>query len=247
MKKLLIFGGTAEGRELAVFCRDKGIPADISVATQRGAELLKNAGITDILTGRLDCDKMKALILGGAYRAAADATHPYADEATRNIKKACLETGIPCFRLTREKCPVEGTAVKDLEELTELLNRDSRVILSTLGSKELPQLSGIIDRKQRVWSRVLPSEDTAEQCLRYGFDPSHIIAGYPPYSVEDNIRHIRLCGAEILVTKESGARGGYPEKKTAARLAGAELITLVRPWDSGLSMDEIKRIITDLK
>ncbi|NLT10458.1 MAG: precorrin-6A/cobalt-precorrin-6A reductase, partial [Ruminococcus sp.] len=47
----------------------------------------------------------------------------------------------------------------------------------------------------------------------------------------------------ILITKESGKTGGYPEKAQAAMICGTELITLVRPAESGFSFDEIIEII----
>ena len=64
-----------------------------------------------------------------------------------------------------------------------------------------------------------------------------------PFSVEQNIAHLKLSGAEILVTKESGAAGGFPEKLEAAKLCGVDVIVLKRPVESGNTMDEIKDII----
>ena len=55
--------------------------------------------------------------------------------------------------------------------------------------------------------------------------------------------HIRKSGAEILITKESGSAGGYPEKAEAAKRLGIELITIKRPEESGYTLSEIKEII----
>ena len=61
MFRLLIFGGTSEGRLLAEYCVKKKINMDISVATEYGASLLpKNA---NILCGRLDEVQISALML----------------------------------------------------------------------------------------------------------------------------------------------------------------------------------------
>ena len=87
MCRLLIFGGTTEGRLLAEHCSKSGISADVSVATEYGAELLPED--VNVLCGRLETEEMTALILKNGYIMVVDATHPYAVEATKNIKAAC--------------------------------------------------------------------------------------------------------------------------------------------------------------
>lgn len=86
LSELLIFGGTTEGRLLAEFCAGKGIPAQVCVTTEHGAGLLPEGMAR---TGTLDEDGMQLLLRGRAFRAVIDATHPYAREATRNIRTAC--------------------------------------------------------------------------------------------------------------------------------------------------------------
>ena len=41
MKKIVIFGGTSEGRLLAKYCDENFIPAIVCVATEYGTELLE--------------------------------------------------------------------------------------------------------------------------------------------------------------------------------------------------------------
>ena len=243
MKKLLIFGGTTEGRELAEWCAANGIHADVSVTTDYGARLLGNGEMLNIFTGKLDCGEMKTLITAGNYAAVVDATHPYATEATANIREACSCTSVTYYRLIREECELSGTCVNSLDELVTILNKTDRVILSTLGSKEFPVFTKVNNYKRRVWFRVLPSSETAEMCANYGVDEAHIIAKKPPFSVEDNTRHIRQSGAKILVTKECGIKGGYPEKIAAAKACGIETITVKRPADSGYSFNDLTKTI----
>ena len=240
MCRLLIFGGTTEGRELAEYCSVNGIAADVSVATDYGAALLPS-GIR-VLCGRLDAGQMKELINTG-YIAVVDATHPYAVEATENIRRACDETGARCLRLLRKSSAVCGITVKDTDELVEYLNRTDTAVLSTLGSKSLPVLTRVKDFCERIWVRVLPSDDVFEQCCELGFDEHRVIIEKGPFSVERNVEHLRKSGAGILLTKESGTAGGYPEKAEAARICGAELITLIRPAEQGYSFDEVIKII----
>ena len=212
MKKLLIFGGTTEGRELAEWCAENGIYADVSVTTDYGARLLGNGELLNVFTGKLDSREMSVLMRSGEYDAVIDATHPYAVEATANIGKACAETGARYYRLLRAECEVSGKCAAGNDELVDMLNRSNKTILSTLGSKEFPVISKVNGCKERVWCRVLPSEDS---------------------------------GAEILVTKECGIKGGYPEKIEAAKLCGIETITVTRPKENGYSFEELIRILTE--
>lgn len=243
MKKILIFGGTTEGRELAEWCGKSGIATDVSVTTDYGARLLGNDRLINIFTGKLDCGEMETLIRAGSYEAVIDATHPYAAEATANIRNACCRTESRYYRLIREECELTGICVDSFDELITVLNSTDKTILSTLGSKEFSVFTHINDCKKRVWFRVLPTVDIADMCDKYGFDASHIIAETPPYSVAANIGHIRKSGAEILITKECGIKGGYPEKIAAAKECGIETITIKRPADSGYHFDELTKIL----
>ena len=238
--KILIFGGTTEGRELSEWCRTKGVFADVSVTTDYGARLLGNSRYLNVFTGKLDRPEMKTLISSGNYAAVVDATHPYARDATANIRAACESLGSPYYRLLRKKSEPEGTVAECMDDLVDMLNKTDKVILSTLGSKELAELARVKDTS-RIWLRVLPADGIKEMCTGYGFEPSHIIAGKGPFTLEQNIAHIKQSGAEILVTKESGAAGGYPEKTEAARRCGVMTITLVRPREEGYSFEDLTR------
>lgn len=238
---ILIFGGTTEGRELAEYCAAKGIKALSSVTTELGAELLPNSA--PVTVGRLDRDQMAALI-GSGYTLIIDATHPYAEEASANIKAACARVGAGYYRVIREgSAPGYGEVVTDTEELVRRLNAFSGTILSTLGSKEAAALTKVSGYSDRVWLRILPNSDNIEYCVSLGFDRARIIAEKGPFTIEQNISHIKKSGAAILVTKNSGAAGGYPEKAASACECGIALITIGRPREDGISAEEMKAVI----
>ena len=88
MRRVLIFGGTTEGRELAEFCAENGVSACVSVATAYGASLLRGVGV---FIGRLTRAEMLKLIDENGFELVVDATHPFASEATANIRAACGE------------------------------------------------------------------------------------------------------------------------------------------------------------
>lgn len=244
-KRVLIFGGTTEGRLLAEFCAEKGIPCEVSVATEYGASLLPEG--TPVHIGRLDSEGMRQLIMECGCGLAVDATHPYAKEATENILAACKAEKIPCLRLLRETSDVRGTAAESMEQLVSILNERGGNILCTLGSKALPELAAVRGCRERVWVRVLPAEGIGEYCEGLGFDGEKVICGKGPFSVEENLRDLERANAALLITKESGAAGGYPEKAEAAERYGAELVTLVRPREEGLTLEKMKAELTRQK
>ena len=241
MADFLIFGGTTEGRLLAEFCAESRIYADICVATDLGANLLPKSNYINIMTGKKNKDEIAEILQKRRYIAIIDATHPYAAEVTENIKSVCGE--IKYIRVKRNKVKLSGLIFDNLSEIITLCNNLSGNILSTLGSKESHEITKISNFKERVWLRILPYNENIKQCVTAGLPKEHIIAANPPFSVEQNIAHIRLCRAEILLTKESGSTGGYPEKVKACDICGTKLITLTRPPDDGISLEEVKKLL----
>ncbi|MDO4315846.1 MAG: precorrin-6A/cobalt-precorrin-6A reductase, partial [Oscillospiraceae bacterium] len=104
--RLLVFGGTTEGRLLAERLAGLGHDVTVSVATELGAEELAGIPGLTVLAGRRDGEEIRRLVR--AFALCIDATHPYAAEVTKNIRAACGEEGIPLRRLLRAESPAEG-------------------------------------------------------------------------------------------------------------------------------------------
>ena len=107
MCDLLIFGGTTEGRLLAEFCCANEIGAYVSVATEYGAELLPRSEQVHVLVGRADSDGIADMIKKHNISVVIDATHPYAEEVSRNIQRACSAENTTMYRIKRnddEEC-----------------------------------------------------------------------------------------------------------------------------------------------
>lgn len=248
MCKILIFGGTAEGRQLCEQCVKNNIPAYVSVATEYGAGLLEKSGCATILTGRKTSSEMSELITKNAIELVVDATHPYAVEATRNIKKACAECNAEYVRVKRESEHDDyGIYFENVQSAAEYLNKTNGKILFTTGSKELPVFSGIRDFSQRCAARVLPAEGIVSQCTQLGIKPENIIAKKGPFTKEENIAHIKKYGAEFLVTKESGRNGGFEEKAAAAKECAVKLVVISRPEENGVSVSQAVKILLERK
>ena len=245
--KIFIFGGTTEGRRIAEDYVKKGDQVTVSVATEIGAEELSDiAGSKkpesefEILVGRLNVEEMERAIAG--FEVVVDATHPYAKEASMNIKAACANRGILYQRIERDVV-YSGTPPKKIRyfdshrEAAKYLKKKSGNILLTTGSKNLGDYTDILfdeadidteagEIKKRLYVRVLPTCEAIGACEDCGIPHSHIIGMHGPFSAELNIALMHEYNIAFLVTKESGAVGGFPEKVQAATVTSAELVVV---------------------
>ena len=58
MSNIFIFGGTTEGRKLALGCELLKIPAYVSVASEYGSDVLGELEVVKVLEGRMNIDEM---------------------------------------------------------------------------------------------------------------------------------------------------------------------------------------------
>ncbi|MBP0988625.1 MAG: precorrin-6A/cobalt-precorrin-6A reductase, partial [Oscillospiraceae bacterium] len=58
-----------------------------------------------------------------------DATHPYAKDATENIRSACHVLAVPYLRLLRQSLPVTGESVHSMEQMIAMLNQTNEIVL----------------------------------------------------------------------------------------------------------------------
>ncbi len=231
MYNLCVFAGTTEGRELISFLTEQPLSVTACVATEYGETLLHPAPNLTISAARLTREDMIALFTEQKFDLVVDATHPYAPIVTENIVGACAETNTQYLRLLREEngAPQDAVFVSDIAGAVRYLNTVTGNILLTTGSKELSSYTDIQNFTQRVYARVLPMEDSLRLCQGAGLPPAHILAMQGPFSQEMNVAMLKAVSAKFMVTKESGAKGGFAEKIAAARQAGAKLIVVGRP------------------
>lgn len=249
-KQFLIFAGTKEGRELAQFLNQQKIPAVVCVATEYGEELIESMPYIQVHTGRMEQPEMEAFIRESEPLAVIDATHPYADIATKNIFAACAALGTEYFRLLRDEADLEkipGLEVfSDSKSAAAWLNDRSGIILLTTGMKELPVFAQHIEDKERIYARVLLQEAVFEEMAECGLSKKQIICMQGPFSKEMNVATLKMIHAEYLVTKESGKNGGFSEKVDAAREAGAICVVVKRPIkEEGYSAEEIQKLVLE--
>ena len=242
MKKVLLFGGTGEGRALAEWLAAEGVPHTVCVATEYGEALLPPGGTAHV--GRMDRGEMEALMRAGGFSLVLDATHPYAAEATENIRAAAEGAGLPCLRLARRTDGEKDALRADtMAEAADRLADLPGSVLLTTGSKELDPFArpGLAER---CYPRVLPMVGSLARCLELGFPPKNVICMQGPFSKELNAALIRQYGIKTLVTKDTGAAGSFPEKAAAAKETGCALLVVARPREEeGLTLEEMKEEI----
>ena len=241
--KVIIFGGTSEGRMLSeCLCRNK-IAHTLCVATDYGEEVLEPSEYAHVLQGRLDTEQMADLIQKERCLVVVDATHPYAVEVSKNIKKACEMTEMKYLRFLRAQESVidmeNDVIVSSAAEAAAYLDGQEGTIFLTTGSKELPAFTAGIHKMERLFVRVLPSASVVASCRELGLEGKQICAMQGPFSEEMNRALLQQTKAAWLVTKDTGITGGFPEKVRAARSLGVRLVIIRRPEESGLDYESV--------
>ena len=225
--KVFIFGGTTEGRVMAEKLTGEGHDVTVSVATEVGAEELTGIPCR-VLVGRKKASEMQESIRG--FDLVIDATHPYAAEASRNIREACSSAGVLLQRIQRDESDFEDSIrAGSCSEAAELLMNTTGRILITTGSKEL-RVFGILD-PHRLYPRVLPTHEALSICEEMKIPHRNIIAMQGPFSIEMNEAILRQFDISYLVTKDGGKEGGFEEKREAAHRNNVRLIVIERPGD----------------
>ena len=218
--RAVVFSGTTEGRIFSRQLAQFGADVLVSVATPLGSEEQGSfAGIT-VHCGRLTPDEMAALVQKADL--CVDATHPYAVDATRNIRTAC-RTGSMVFQ--------SAAHVADF-----LVQTQGNVLLAT-GAKELPAFAQLAP--ERLYPRVLPTLDGIAACEAAHIPHKNILALQGPFSYALNRALLEQFSIRFLVTKDGGAAGGFAEKAQAAADTGVQLIVIRRPAETGETAEQI--------
>ncbi len=237
--RLIVFGGTTEGRLLSCEMARLGAAVTVCVATEYGKEEQGEQAGVEVRAGRLDGEQMRAAVAGADL--CVDATHPYAAEASRNIRSACEQAGVRRLRLLREQSqlPAGAAVFPTAGDAAAWLKDTKGNILLATGAKELGVFADL--GGERLYPRVLPLASSLDACAAAGVPRSNIVALQGPFSQELNEALIRQFRIRFLVTKDGGQAGGFQEKADAAAATGIQLVLIRRPEDSGMNYDTVLR------
>ncbi len=222
--RIAVFYGTSEGREILNFLADFSCDLTGFVATNYALDMDVASGIK-IQVGRLEKAEMVEKFNAEKYDLVVDATHPYADVVTENLKDACETASVKYMRVSREigTCDLQNVEYfENIESACEFLKEKSGNIFLTTGSKDLPTFSEKLGC-ERLFPRVLADVKSLEICEKAGIKAKQIFACEGPFSVEMNVAMLKSVNGKFMVTKQTGSSGGFFQKVESAKIAGATL------------------------
>lgn len=241
-----VIGGTSEGRNLLKALADLDIHIYVSVATEYGAGLIGKQDNITVVAERMDVAAMRSFLQEHKPDCVIDATHPYATIVTATVKEACQKENTEYIRLLRPAGEAgDYITVNDFAEAVELLNHMDGNIFLTTGSKNLADFTAVRDYQDRIALRILPMQASLKSALDHGYKPAQIVCMQGPFSKELNIAMLKKYHSKFMITKDSGAVGGFDEKVEAAEAAGAKLIVIGRTKEEGSGYTEILNYLSN--
>ena len=228
---ILVLGGTSDSIEICNLLNEKKVDYIVSVTTSYGEDLAKKCS-NKIILKKMTIEDMVDFINENSITKIIDATHPYAVEVSTNAIKASKITNIKYLRFERESLiknvDYENKyIVNDINEACEVANKIGHNIFIGTGSKNLYIYKEKIKNKNLI-PRVLPTSEVLISCEELGFNADNIIAMKGPFSVEMNESTYKQYNIDLVITKESGATGGFLEKIQACENLNIPVIIIRR-------------------
>ncbi|MDA3894917.1 MAG: precorrin-6A reductase [Desulfobacteraceae bacterium] len=233
---ILLLGGTSDTAPIARGLAGLKIPVLVSTATR----IKLNVGDHDLIhrhCGCLDSSGLSALIQKHHIRMMVDATHPYAVNVSQNAGEVARKLDIPLLVFAR---PESDVAHQDIILAADHLDAAQKAfvpgkpVLLTTGSRNLaPYVQASTQTGQPLTARILDGKTARKDAYAQGLLDGHLICERGPFSVEQNLAHIRLSDAGVMVTKDGGTAGGLPEKLEAAKQSKCLVVMVQRPPING--------------
>ena len=248
---ILVMSGTKDGKEITNLLQSKGYEVYPTTATEYSSFIEGFRG--DGISKPLDIDGLMRIIKDKNISCIVDATHPYAENASKNGIEASRRTGIKYIRFERETTNLpEGDLVVRVDGFEEAARKafslGKRVFLAT-GTKELKIFVEYSKRCNGILIvRTLPWDKSIEACSSYGISPDRIIAMQGPFSRDLNKALFKEYGADVVITKESGDAGAVLAKVEAAIELGIPIVIIRRSGlDYPLVVNEYSKVLDELK
>ncbi|NLA28544.1 MAG: cobalt-precorrin-6A reductase [Propionibacterium sp.] len=215
--RILLLGGTADGRELAAALGAAGVDLVTSVAGRTSRATGTRVGGFGGVDGLID------YLLTNQIDAVVDATHPFASTMTANAAQACAATGVPLLRFTRpswadHRHSADWIWVPDHDAAAEVAARAPGRVLLSVGRQPLASYRGLDDALARVaeWQGGEVSPGT------------RILQARGPFSFDAELALLSDEKITILVSKDSGGVENSAKLDAAAQL-GVPVVMIARP------------------
>lgn len=242
-----IIAGTKNAKLLI----EKVIALDYNViattSTKYGKVLLKSHENLIVKSKPLKYDDMEVLLEKYNITLIIDASHPFAENVSKNTILISKNYKIPYIRYERKKLyyPFANYFNSFKDAADYLFNKNGKIFLA-IGVKNLFLFSELL--KERIVVRVLSSSKSILKCEELGFLPDNIIGMKGTFSKQYNKALFKELKINYLLTKDSGLEGGTKEKIEAANELGIEIIIIKRPkLDYPEVKYEIKQILKRIK
>ncbi len=233
---ILLIGGTSETAPLGLALASSGWNVLVSTATDVPLDVGNHPNVAH-RSGKLDESAMAQLMKERGISIVVDASHPYASTVRSTARNVSQRLGIPYLTYVRPAVVEEQDFIHraaDHEHAAREAFTFGRPVLLTTGSRNLtPYASEARRTGVPLIVRVLQHPDSLDACRSAGIPETNIVTGRGPFSTQDNRSVIRRFSIGCLVTKDSGAAGGVPEKIDAARQENCRVVVIGRPELSG--------------
>lgn len=235
--RVAVIAGTSDATDLIVSLPES-CEVTAFVATPYGKEILNGTNCR-VHVGRLDADGFSVALTG--FDVVLDASHPFAVVVTETVKSVCQTKQIPYYRIGRQTLQYDYEklySVPTKEAAALWLSATSGNLFFTVGVNTLPFYAEQVKNfSVRSFARVLdtPSSHQATEVV-----PARFWFAMPPYSVEETVQFLRSHEIAVLISKDSGARGGVPEKIKAASIVGIPVLLIQSPEASNFMEKKFK-------
>lgn len=228
---VLVLGGTSEAREAARLLDEAGVSFVSSLAGRVARPRLPVGEVR--IGGFGGVEGLRAYLRAEHVTGILDATHPFAEQITRNAYQAARDEGLPYVRLARpgwsEAPGADGWHwVADHDEAASVAADLGRRPMLTIGRRHLGPFSE-------------PLRDHAA-LVRVVDEPNHevpaawtVLASRGPYTLDGERALMSDHDIDVIVTKDSGGSYTWPKLQVAAE-RGIPVVIVRRtppPWGPG--------------
>ena len=221
---ILVFGGTTEGRKAVEALEAAGSRYYYST---RGDEQQVNLTHGIHLKGGMDLPEMISFCENHDIRLIVDAAHPFAENLHKNLLQLALQSELPIVRFDRIYPPRTDDVVwcKDYQDaIKKMEEHGAQRLLALTGVNTISQLRPFWNRHE-CWFRILHRKTSIGLASQAGFPESHLVF-YEEDATETLISQLQ---PDAILTKESGASGGFSLKVESAKSAGIKVFAVERP------------------
>jgi len=229
---ILVLGGTAEARELAILLDRAGVRFMSSLAGRVAKPRLPVGAVQ--VGGFGGVSGLRSFLLENRVTGVVDATHPFAQGMTANAVAACTADGVPLLRLERPG----WSDAPGADEWEWVVNHDAAATAAarlgehpflTVGRQSLGHFVGpLAEHRTLVRAVDEPAIDLPE--------PWTLVLSRGPYLIEDERALFDEHDIGVLVTKDSGGTYTWSKMQVAAERGAAVVIIRRGPGPEGVEI-----------